>query len=531
MRGFLGHLPRCTRLVQTCIVVTQAFQLVVRRFEMLVRDQHDVDLETRLDLVDFRTLFVQQESRDFHRHLAMNCRGVFLHCFFLNDPQHLQRGRFGVTDMAGAVTTRAGHMAAFGQRRTQALTRQFHQTEARNLAHLYARTIVLQRVFQALLDFALALGRLHIDKVDHDQAAQIAQAQLARDFVGSFEVRACRRFLDVRALGRAGRVHVDGNQRFRVVDHDRAARRQRHRARIRGLDLVFDLETGEEGYVVVIALNFAQVIRHHDVHEGAGLVMDLGGIDQDFADIRLEVIADRADHEAGFEINQHRLAGYAALRRRFHRAPQLHQVVQVPLQFFSRAADPCRTRDDAHAFRQVELGHRFAQFLAFVALDPARYTAATRVVRHQDKVTSGERNERGQGRALVAALFLLDLDDQFLAFAQRVLDARGAHVHAVLEVLAGNFLERQETMAVFAVVHKTGFERRLDAGDDSLVDVAFALFAPGGFNVDVDEFLPIDDSDAQFFLLRRVKQHAFHWTAPERLCRPPSSEFARLSVA
>jgi hypothetical protein len=32
-------------------------------------------------------------------------------------------------------------------------------------------------------------------------------------------------------------------------------------------------------------------------------------------------------------------------------------------------------------------------------------------------------------------------------------------------------------------------------------------------------------------LLRRVKQHAFHWTAPERLYRPPSSEFARLSVA
>jgi hypothetical protein len=34
--------------------------------------------------------------------------------------------------------------------------------------------------------------------------------------------------------------------------------------------------------------------------------------------------------------------------------------------------------------------------------------------------------------------------------------------------------------------------------------------------------LPIDDGDAQFFLLRRVKQHAFHETAPERL-RPSSS--------
>ncbi|MDQ0623954.1 hypothetical protein QFZ39_003164 [Paraburkholderia graminis] len=78
------------------------------------------------------------------------------------------------------------------------------------------------------------------------------------------------------------------------------------------------------------------------------------------------------------------------------------------------------------------------------------------------------------------------------------------------EILAGDFLERQKTVAVFAVVDETGFERRLDAGDDALVNVAFALFAPGGFDVDVDEFLPIDDGDAQFFLLRRIEQHAFH---------------------
>ncbi len=154
--------------------MTQALELVMRRVEVLVRDQHDVDLEARLDLVDFRALFVQQEGGHFHRHLAMNCRGVFLHRFFLNDPQHLQRGRFGVANVTRAVTTRACHMAALGARRTQPLTRQFHQTEARNLAHLYASTVVLERVFETLLDFALALGRLHIDEVDHDEAAQIA---------------------------------------------------------------------------------------------------------------------------------------------------------------------------------------------------------------------------------------------------------------------------------------------------------------------------------------------------------------------
>ena len=78
----------------------------------------------------------------------------------------------------------------------------------------------------------------------------------------------------------------------------------------------------------------------------------------------------------------------------------------------------------------------------------------------------------------------------------------------------GNFLERQEAVAVFAVVDETGFQRRLDAGDDGLVDVALALFA--SFNLDfvVEQFLPVDDRQAAFFGLRGVDQHALHDAFP-----------------
>ncbi|KOT15836.1 hypothetical protein DM47_996 [Burkholderia mallei] len=260
----------------------------------------------------------------------------------------------------------------------------------------------------------------------------------------------------------------------------------------------------------MIALHLADVVGHHDVHERARLIVDLGRVDQDFADVRLEIVPDRSDHEARFEVDQHRLAGVAALRRCLDRAPELQQVVQVPLQFLGAAADARGAGDHAHAVGDLQLRHRLAQFLALVALDAARHAAAARVVRHQHEVAAGERDEGGKRRALVAALFLLDLDDQLLALAQRVLDARGAHVDAFLEVLAGDFLERQEAVAVFAVIDEAGFERRFDAGDDALVDVAFALFAAGGFDIDIDELLPIDDGDAQFFLLRRIEQHAFH---------------------
>ena len=65
-------------------------------------------------------------------------------------------------------------------------------------------------------------------------------------------------------------------------------------------------------------------------------------------------------------------------------------------------------------------------------------------------------------------------------------------------------------MTFFAVIHKASFETGFDAGDDAFVDVAFTLFASGDFDIEVDELLPVDNSNAQFFLVRRVKQHALH---------------------
>jgi hypothetical protein len=78
------------------------------------------------------------------------------------------------------------------------------------------------------------------------------------------------------------------------------------------------------------------------------------------------------------------------------------------------------------------------------------------------------------------------------------------------EILARDFLERQKAVAVFAVVDETGFQRGLDAGDDGLVDIALALFAPFDFDFVVEEFLPVDNGQPAFFSLRGVDQHPFH---------------------
>ena len=457
--------------------MAQANDFMRRRLEVAVGHDHQIDAVAHLDAGDVDALFVEQESRDIHRDLAMQRAGVFLHGFLFEDAQDVQRGGFGAADVAGAGAARAGDVAGFGERRTQALAREFEQAETRDLAGLNAGTIEVQRIAQAILDFALVLGRFHVDEVDHDQAAEVAQAQLAGDFVGGFAVGAQRRFLDVAALGGAARVDVDRDQGLGVVDDDGAARGQGDLTRIGRFDLVFDLEAREQRHVVVVALDAIHRARHHVRHELLRLFEDVVGVDQDFADLGVEVVADGADDQAGFLIDQEGAA--LCLGGAVDGGPQLLQIVEVPLQFFQRAADAGGAGDQAGAVGNHKLVHDFAQFLPVIALDAARNATATGIVGHQHQVAAGQRDVGGQRRALVAALVLFDLDDEFLAVAENVLDARLAGVDAGLEVVARNFLERQEAVALGAIVHKGGFETGLDAGDDGLVDVALALFLVG----------------------------------------------------
>jgi hypothetical protein len=46
------------------------------------------------------------------------------------------------------------------------------------------------------------------------------------------------------------------------------------------------------------------------------------------------------------------------------------------------------------------------------------------------------------------------------------------------EVLLGDFLQRQEAVALRAVFDERRFETRLDAGDSAFIDIGFFLF-PG----------------------------------------------------
>src|SRR5438105_6291636 len=132
--------------------------------------------------------------------------------------------------------------------------------------------------------------------------------------------------------------------------------------------------------------------------------------------------------------------------------PELHQVVQVPLQFFGRTPDARRAGDNAHSARNFERANCLTELVALFALHPSRYAAAAGVVRHEHKVATGQRYVGCERGAFAAAFVLVDLDDQFLALAELFLHPTAAGFFAVvavaartggdLETVSRDFLER-----------------------------------------------------------------------------------------
>ncbi|EXJ14961.1 hypothetical protein D779_2016 [Imhoffiella purpurea] len=461
------------------VLGTNALDLIVGRLHVLVRQQQDLDLLAVLDVEDGAALLVEQEGRDAHRQLGQDALGVVLHRLLFEDAQDRQCQGLDAADGAAALAARADLLARLAERGTQTLARHLQQPEARDAGDLNPCPVLLERLAQPVLDLSLVLGRGHVDEVDDEETAEVAQTQLAGDLVGRLQIGVERRLLDVRALGRARRVDVDRGQGFGVVDDDGAARGQAHLALEGGLDLGLDLIAGEERDLVLVETQLLLVLRHHLLDEVLGSIVDRSVVDHDLADVRAQIVADRADDDVALLVDEE--GGLAALAGGDDGAPQLEQIVEVPLEFLDVFADARGAYDEPHVLRDLELTHGVAQLAAVLSLDAARDAAGARIVGHEDQIASGQRDEGGQGGALVAALLLVDLDHDLAALAHRLLDvgARSRLDTVGLEIGARDLLEREETVALGSIIDEGGLQAGLDPGDDALVDVGLLLLAAG----------------------------------------------------
>jgi len=71
---------------------------------------------------------------------------------------------------------------------------------------------------------------VHVDEVEDDDSAKVAQPQLARDHLCGFQVGLEYRVVESAATDEAAGIDVDGGQRLGLVDDEIAALREGYAA-------------------------------------------------------------------------------------------------------------------------------------------------------------------------------------------------------------------------------------------------------------------------------------------------------------
>ncbi|MNS23586.1 hypothetical protein D3C72_554070 [compost metagenome] len=513
-----------------------------------VVDQDD-DVQAALfqQALQIVALVVQDVEGDGGRDAQVDRTGAVAARLDVHGAQRHQSRRFRRADTAGALAVGADLGGAFDHAQTAALAADFHQAEARDAAHLDAGAILGQGVLQRLLDGAVVLAFIHVDEVDDDQAGEVAQTQLAGGLDGGFQVGLGGGGLDVALLGGAARVHVDGDQGFGLVDHQIAARLQRHDRLVDLRQQLLNAVGGEQGFGALIQMDLLGLRRHQHAHEVAGFLEAFQALDLNAVEVLVVHVAYGAADQVFFFVDDGR--GVRLQRVLADRLPQAQQVFVVALDLGLGALGAGRADDQAHALGHLQRrgGGLQAATVGGVG-DLARNAAALAGVGHEDAVATCQRQPGGQGRALGAALVLDDLHQQDLTALDDVLDLVATHQAALQALLVGqaafglvvaftaqiivivvvrmrfghdgfavgdrdlviirvDFVEGQEAVTIAAVLDESRLEAGLYASDLGEVDVAAKLAAGRGFEIEFLNLASVHDGDAGFFRVRRIDQH------------------------
>jgi hypothetical protein len=253
------------------------------------------------------------------------------------------------------------------------------------------------------------------------------------------------------------------------------------------------------------------VFRHDLLEKFPGLGSHPGIIHQHLVHLVTEIIADGADDQVGFLVDQGRcLAGLALLPDLF---VQPQQIIDIPFQIGLLLHAAGGPDDIAHVVRQLQTLHDLLELFSIAFLFDLAGDALGIRFRHQHHVAPGQGQVGGQGRALGAALFLDHLHQNFLAAAQQIGDARPlarlGPAFGVAEKGWMDFADLQKAQPFTAEIDKGRLQSRFHPGDNGLVNVAFGLFLAGDFNVEFGQVAVLDNGHPVLFGMGGVDQHLF----------------------
>ena len=325
----------------------------------------------------------------------------------------------------GAVLT--GLREDLKQTGTQALAGHLNQTQRSHLSHLMLGTVTTQALNQATQNQVTVRLKHHVNEVNDDNAANIAQTQLTDNLLSSFQVVLGDSLFQVTAAtGELTGVHVHHGHGFGTVNHQRTTRRQVHLTVQCLRQLLVNAVVVEEVVIAVPLLQAGDQVRRHIGHVRLNGIPRVLALNDHRGEVLVEDVTHSLNHQVGLLVehlrSQH-LAGVSLLLDLF---PLRTQTVNVVGQLLFRSTLRRGTNDYASTLGQLVLQN----LLQTRTLGVGQLAGNTghRTTRHVHQEAAGQGNLAGQAGTLVTNRVLGDLHQNRIAGLQGVLNLAGRTV-------------------------------------------------------------------------------------------------------
>ena len=164
-------------------------------------------------------------------------------------------------DAAAAVAGRAFAVNDALDILARFFARDFDEAEARDVDDIRLRAVVFDLIAHIRQQFFLLLLFFHVDEVDNDDAADVAQANLLEDFRGCFEIRLIDSIAKVCLTDVFARIDIDDSQGLGLIDDEEAARLELDFARPEFVDFLFNMIGLENRRFLVVIANAGDQFR------------------------------------------------------------------------------------------------------------------------------------------------------------------------------------------------------------------------------------------------------------------------------
>lgn len=262
-------------------------------------------------------------------------------------PQDLEADRLHRLDPAAPLALGALGAEHVLQALPGALAGHLHQPELGEAVDVGLGAVFRQRQLQAVEHPAAVIFRLHVDEVDDDDAAEVAQPQVAGDGGGGLDVGVEDGLFQVAMAHEGTCVDVHRGHGFGLVDDEVAAGFQLHLALQGALDLVLHVVEIEDGRLAGVVLQLVCELGHILPGEVREQLEALARVDPDLVELGADEVAHHPEGQAGILVED--LAGRVLLLALQDLAPQPLQEGGVLLQLllphpFGGGADDVATQ-------------------------------------------------------------------------------------------------------------------------------------------------------------------------------------------